>query len=681
MSLSEEPGRAWRRKHDNAEEPIKPATDRTFYATHLADLIDLCREASANGIRLKAAGSHWSLSEAALSDHTFIETHHPREVHPAMGATLNNVIPHCMHRDYLQRMDDESDELWMLVHIESGKRIFQLYSELAQRTDINDPNTLGGRLNLEFNDPRFTGPWAFQTLGGAGGQTVVGALTTGTHGGDFDRPPLADCVVAIHLVSDEGRHYWIEKVIPGMPQLTDDGLMAAAFAEPKSFGGPDNFELIREPDNNVFNAVLVSAGRFGVIFSVVLKAVPAYALVEKRNLHLWQDVKKQLGDPNSALYADTRPDGAVGDQRFLQVAVSLTTHFFFQRNLVGVTRRWDAKSTLAIAGHAERIGVPQGFDPTIAAERYSKAGREFAYNPDPDHPERAASPSMIEKACADAGFVGGVLNKVIVELQQFVNSGGSVVGTAIATVAAIGGGGILLLLAALAAVVLLLIEVLDDMDDDTRFGEVMETLKNKLLDPEETDPAARAAGLFTWQLIYYWTFAAQQKEHQFTAMSYAVMDVHDYRIRTCAANGQSVEIFFEGTDDRLVAFIDALINFEMEQEFLGKAFVGYASLRFTQPTEALIGMQRFPLSCSVEIACLKDVSGGQELIDFAVQWASNPNNGGIVHWGQYNTWDRATVERTYGADLETWRAALQRITRGGDTFSSAFTRRTGLEVV
>jgi hypothetical protein len=40
---------------------------------------------------------------------------------------------------------------------------------------------------------------------------VVGALSTGTHGGDFDRPPLADAVVALHLVADGGKHYWIER--------------------------------------------------------------------------------------------------------------------------------------------------------------------------------------------------------------------------------------------------------------------------------------------------------------------------------------------------------------------------------------------------------------------------------------------------------------------------------------
>ena len=60
------------------------------------------------------------------------------------------------------------------------------------------------------NAGAYSGPWGFMTLGGAGGQTVFGALTTGTHGGDFRQRPISDAVVALHLVTDGGDHFWIE---------------------------------------------------------------------------------------------------------------------------------------------------------------------------------------------------------------------------------------------------------------------------------------------------------------------------------------------------------------------------------------------------------------------------------------------------------------------------------------
>ena len=40
--------------------------------------------------------------------------------------------------------------------------------------------------------------------------------------GDFDRSPIADTVLAMHLVANGGKHYWIEAVSNDRPQLTDD---------------------------------------------------------------------------------------------------------------------------------------------------------------------------------------------------------------------------------------------------------------------------------------------------------------------------------------------------------------------------------------------------------------------------------------------------------------------------
>src|SRR5512144_287693 len=56
-------------------------------------------------------------------------------------------------------------------------------------------------LRDRYGNPSYLGPWAFPTLGSAGGQTVFGALTTGTDGGDFRQPPIADCVLAMQTVS------------------------------------------------------------------------------------------------------------------------------------------------------------------------------------------------------------------------------------------------------------------------------------------------------------------------------------------------------------------------------------------------------------------------------------------------------------------------------------------------
>lgn len=604
-----------------------------------------------------------------------------------MGKTLTNVIPNCLNRDYVEHMvRNGADQKWYLVHVEAGKRIYQLYSELDQLVDVGDTSTLAGFINEQFNDPGYGGPWAFATLGGAGGQTIVGALNTGTHGGDFDRPPIADAVMALHLVTDGGKHYWIETVSNEYPQLTDDFMMSIEFGITE-YGGIENFEIIR--DNNVFNAVLVSAGRFGVIYSVLLRAVPQYALHERRRLHVWQDFKHQIKDRNGPLF--TEPAVPSARCRFLQIAICLTPHAFFTKNLAGITKRWEV-SLPADPPAGKSVSETFSKHSTSASRGHAWRRRraDHGYSPDPDNPGKAAEPSMLERACADASFLKGVIEAVIEEIEEFVNSNGAVVGAGIGAIAIAGGVGLLLLIPALLLILLILREILDHFDDDTRLGEHMENIKNELLDPNEPDPLKRAAGLFTWQLIAYKAFESQQDDLDFDAISYAMMDRKDYLNISCEVNVDSVEVFFDAVDDRLITFVDALIAYEVMQEFHGKALVGYASLRFMDRSRALIGMQKFEPTCAVEVACLKDVSGSQELIDYAVTLARNPNINGLLHWGQRNDYTMAEVERIYGdnqlnpgGNLGFWRQALGRVTDNGrlDGFSSEFTRRTGLEVV
>ena len=177
------------------------------------------------------------------------------------------------------------------VHLKSGTRIYEAYSLLDHEGAL--PGTLAARLNAALADTpaagAYDGPWAFATLGGAGGQTVFGALTTGTHGGDWRQQPISDSVVAVHLVADGGDHYWIEpNDNRNEIRLTDDAKLQHHYG---NFRGR-TFSIVR--DSATFDAVVVSAGRFGVIASLVLRVVPQYRLLEHRVLDQWSEVKKLL---------------------------------------------------------------------------------------------------------------------------------------------------------------------------------------------------------------------------------------------------------------------------------------------------------------------------------------------------------------------------------------------------
>jgi hypothetical protein len=167
------------------------------------------------------------------------------------------------------------------------------------------------------------------------------------------------------------------------------------------------------------------------------------------------------------------------------------------------------------------------------------------------------------------------------------------------------------------------------------------------------------------------------------------MDQHNYLDQSCNINVDSIEVFLDASDPMLIAYIDALIAFEAAQEFQGKSFGGYASLRFMKSSRALLGMQRWPVTCAVEIAGLKDIKGTTELIDYAISLALDNNFRGILHWGQRNTSTAQHIEDRFGTtalvrpgELQTWRDALKLITENGKFkgFSSSFTRQTGLEI-
>ena len=286
-------------------------------------------------------------------------------------------------------------------------------------------------------------------------------------------------------------------------------------------------------------------------------------------------------------------------------------------------------------GTDQRIGTVQTDPIGVAAAEingapvYTLAGNSYPYRPQDGSPFQAnPDPSFFNAACADASFLRGVINQVIEEIEDFVASNGAIVGPALAAVAAAGGVGLLGLLGALALIALLLRELLDLFDADDRLGEHMNNLRGELLDPTETDPVKRAAGLLAWQAIAYLVFESLQAEVEFGAKSFAVMDRKHYLDLGCEQNVASIEVFFDALDSRLVAFIDALIAFEIKQELMGKAFLGYASLRFMGRTAAHLGMQRYPITCSIEVAGLKDMSGSQELVDYAHRLARHPDWGG-----------------------------------------------------
>jgi len=107
---------------------------------------------------------------------------------------------------------------------------------------------------------------ALRTSGASNGQTIAGALGTGTHGAALDIGAVQDYVVAIHLAISPSETIWLER--KDYPVLR-----------------PEVMELFRARpflDNDVFDAALVSFGSFGIVLGVVIEPDPLYYL------HAWR---------------------------------------------------------------------------------------------------------------------------------------------------------------------------------------------------------------------------------------------------------------------------------------------------------------------------------------------------------------------------------------------------------
>ena len=195
------------------------------------------------------------------------------------------------------------------------------------------------------------------------------------------------------------------------------------------------FEIIRNDD--VFNAVTVGVGRFGVVTSMVLRVVPQYCLHEHRRLDQWSLVKVRLvsgaqhhvfdpvhfaGTPaeqaaDQTAFTQRFGSPAAFQNRFLQIGLSLPPDGA-NDHLCGITQRWFYPPS-----------GPEARDPSGDLRGRNErgtaavAGLAGAYEP-PDDPSKAGgNTSFISAACGSGNFVAGLLRQAAEELEEIVRDG------------------------------------------------------------------------------------------------------------------------------------------------------------------------------------------------------------------------------------------------------------------
>jgi hypothetical protein len=209
----------WNDWDDNsATPPGKP------FVPGLAGLKSIIRQAEAAGKRVRALGSGWSLNNVAFVQDYLIDTANLSQVLIGFGPSY--VAP-------AYQADSQH-----FVFAQCGAQIKLLNEELAQKG------------------------LALPTMGASNGQTIAGAMSTGTHGAANSVGAIPDYILGLHIVGEGGVDYWVEPA--SRPAMSDKFVTWLGAT------------LIR--DDDLFYSAVVGFGSFGVIHAVAFKSEPLYVL-------------------------------------------------------------------------------------------------------------------------------------------------------------------------------------------------------------------------------------------------------------------------------------------------------------------------------------------------------------------------------------------------------------------
>lgn len=199
----------------------KPPFDTYNEATK--ELQNIIKRNIQDGKSLRARGSLWSLSTAAVTDGRLIDTKALRLVFEVPEALANS---------------NYTGDAAKLRFVECGNSVAAL------------------------NDYLFANGLSLKGCGSNNGQTIAGALSTGTHGSAYQFGAMQEMVVGLHLITGPDEHVYLER--------HSGPVMQSAFAH--SIGA----DFIQ--DDTLFNAALVSFGSFGIIHGIMIETRELFAL-------------------------------------------------------------------------------------------------------------------------------------------------------------------------------------------------------------------------------------------------------------------------------------------------------------------------------------------------------------------------------------------------------------------
>ncbi len=599
-------GDTWRKRNWSREvefaptDYYEPAHSSSTKIDGLSSLVRAVADATAADQEIHAIGSGWAFEDLASADGAMVSLWKlDRQLDYVVGnggAGLTDA--------WRQELADPSGR--RLVHVEAGIRIARL-SELLDEHGL-----------------------AMPTLGGSNGQALAGAISTSTHGGDWEQPPLPDVVRAIHLVGEGGNEKWIEPSTEDRRLTVDDRLAAVLPCA--------DAEIIR--DDAIFDAACVACGRFGVIYSFVLEVTQAFRVVEAVVTPSRGDVLQALRDGVSA-GAPAQPFGPLFD---LLARTPLPS---------GISDAIDA---------TDPHFVPPG-DPYFVQVLFN------SQNPEQVWAHRRWRTTNPDNIPAPSNVVTGEMTDdgIAVLLVPAVNAAlDTAAVTATATIPFAGLG--------IAAYIELEVKPVFNATIASRpfsLGSVVAAAVEAIW---KVPIAGHVVPWLNGEVIGGRLAKPIQEgrrgaHHLLTSGTRADSDSESYK-------AASIEIVFDATTTAYLDFLDEILPIAPKFKQ-----AGYVSLRPSRRSSAPLSMHGVPGShaMSIEIASLQGLPGNTAWMAYVQDRAVA--RGGRPHWGQYNRLDALDVALLYGSALDAWREGLLELSGTSTRFSNAFTRLRGLEPV
>jgi FAD/FMN-containing dehydrogenase len=250
MNIVKEGGGDWKNLHETYQQRITDLYDLAN-STKGPNAIDnyndatkgiqgIISDAIKNNTPLRPIGGNWSLSTITATSGIILNTKPLNSIFPISTKSLVNTA-------FVGDMTN-------LFLCQCGNGIFEI-SDFLQKRGKSLPAS-----------------------GASNGQTIAGAIATGTHGAGITFGAHQEAVIGLHIITGPGSSIWLERA--SVPAMAD------------SFAALLNATPVR--DDEAFNAAVVSFGAFGFVHGVMIQAEPIYLLEAYMRRITFDDALKHL---------------------------------------------------------------------------------------------------------------------------------------------------------------------------------------------------------------------------------------------------------------------------------------------------------------------------------------------------------------------------------------------------